>query len=111
MGTATLYGPLEAIEDATSRVRASGLAITPEASDELRELVLASFRKMQESRILDLPSDAPERVEKEQLANANLMKLVDEWVRLERSRGSAELTLGGFKRSYASVCPVYPCSQ
>lgn len=111
METATLYGPLEAIEDATSRLRASGLAITPEASDELRELVLASFRKMQESRILDLPSDAPERVEKEQLANANLMKLVDEWVRLERSRGNTELTLGGFKRSYASVCPVYPCSE
>ena len=111
MGATTLLGPLEALDDAMSRVRTSGLGITPEASDELRELVLASFRKMQESRILDLPSDAPERVEKEQLANANLMKLVDEWVRIERNRGSTELTLGGFKRSYASVCPVYPCSQ
>lgn len=111
MGVDTSVGPLEAIEDAMSRVRASGLEITSEASDELSELVLASFRKMQESRILDLRSDAPERVEKEQLANANLMKLVDEWVRLERSRGNTELTLGGFRRTYASVCPVYPCGE
>ena len=109
--TVRSISPLEAFQDALALVRREGLTISAEASKELEELVLSSFRLMQESRILDLPSDDPERTRFEQLARSNLTRLVNTWIQLERDRDSAELTIGGFRRTYASICPVYPCGS
>jgi hypothetical protein len=88
-----------------------GLEIESDARAELEELVLSAFRLMQASRILDLPSDDPDRMNAERRAQANLTRIVDSWIDIERKRGGRSLTLGGFKRAYALNCPVYPCEQ
>jgi hypothetical protein len=64
-GTRVNTAASAARDEALQRARRSALAMTSEASDALDDVILGSYRKMQESRILDLRSDAPERVEKE----------------------------------------------
>jgi hypothetical protein len=113
MGVKVEYVPAvrDVLDDALRRIARAGVMITDDASAELGELVLSGYRLMQASRILDLPADSPERQRQEALARANLLGLIDSWLDIERARGSRELTIGGFRRAYAKLCPVYPCEE
>lgn len=111
MGVTVEYSPLvrDVLDDVMRQIQLGGFGIGEEATEAIGELVLSGFRLMQESRILDLPSDSPERVQLEALARANLMRLVQFWMETERAEGGTELSIRGFRRAYAAICPVYPC--
>src|SRR2546428_13485062 len=102
-------GVRDVFNDAIRDIESAGFTISEEASTELGELVLCGYRLMQESRILDLPTDSPERQRQEARGRKSLLGLIDSWLSIEKARGRTELTIGGFRRSYAKFCPVYPC--
>jgi hypothetical protein len=108
VGLATERVVDDAMRDVKRRVVDSGLVISPDALPELSDLVDAGFRELVAQRLLDRQdaraADAIARARK------NLFVFVDQWAELERARGSQELTLGGFTRARASLCPVWPFS-
>lgn len=93
----------EALRHITNR----GFRIRREAKSKLTDLVLESFRALQEQRHLDVA--AREDQEHLRKARANLDLFLDKWMEVHLARGEETLTVIGFHRTYAQLCPIYPC--
>jgi len=95
-----------AAKEVLSVYRADGFDVEPGAEDELEELALSGFRRLQDLRLLDR-DDAEARISF-QRARRSLELFVEEWSKRELKSGNRVLTSKGFKATQFSVCPVWP---
>lgn len=105
--TATALSPIaeDWMASVLGQVALAGRELDSDASEELAELALAGFRRLQESRVLDLPEGSEERDEALRSARDALQRIMATWLATDPR---PQLTTAGLRETLRRLCPIYP---
>lgn len=105
--TATALSPIaeDWMASAFGQFAHAGRELEVDASEELAELALTGFRRLQESRVLDLPEGHLERDEALRSARDAFQRIMTTWMAVDPG---PQLRTAGLKETLRKLCPIYP---